>query len=436
MIEAALIDPSEKSRLSRIQAAWVIARRDFLAILFSRSFLFFLLGPLFPAVVFALSGGIGAAAVERGNDTRIALQMPGEDIKKLIDAHHRLEEELGYRAIPHFTIYNPDRGAEPIDIDALLADSSGRTGATLTGTLEEPVLTGTQARVNAWQGILAVQLAMARDDTDVSYPALRTEINSVSGAQTKGQRRNTAQIAITLLFLLTMLLAGMVLSNLVEEKANKIIEILAAALPMQAVFFGKLFAMLAVSLAGIAVWAAALGAVLAFFGEFGGIRQLIMGLSEPGVGWPLFILLFIINFSMGYLLIGSIFLAIGALAATVREVQTLSMPVTMLQLFIFFFTQIAVVSGPGTLQVVAILFPFSSPFAMTAMAASSEQIWPHLLAFVYQALWVALFIKWGSTLFRKRVMKSGSGGHAAPKRSLLSRLRPARSQSALTTPAE
>ena len=30
-----------------------------------------------------------------------------------------------------------------------------------------------------------------------------------------------------LLFLLTMLLAGMVLSNLVEEKANKIIEILA-----------------------------------------------------------------------------------------------------------------------------------------------------------------------------------------------------------------
>ena len=35
--------------------------------------------------------------------------------------------------------------------------------------------------------------------------------------------------------LLTMLLAGMVLSNLVEEKGNKIIEILAAAIPMDAV---------------------------------------------------------------------------------------------------------------------------------------------------------------------------------------------------------
>ena len=55
--------------------------------------------------------------------------------------------------------------------------------------------------------------------------------------------------------MLTMLLAGMLLSNLVEEKSNKIIEVLAAAVPIDAIFLGKLFAMLAVSLVGIAVWA-------------------------------------------------------------------------------------------------------------------------------------------------------------------------------------
>src|SRR3546814_15126277 len=65
-----------------------------------------------------------------------------------------------------------------------------------------------------------------------------------------------------LLFLLTMLLAGMVLSNLVEEKANKIIEILAAAIPMDAVFMGKLVAMLGVSFVGLAVWG---GTGLAFW---------------------------------------------------------------------------------------------------------------------------------------------------------------------------
>ena len=35
------------SRLSLWQAAWVIARRDMRAILFSKAFLLFLLGPIF-----------------------------------------------------------------------------------------------------------------------------------------------------------------------------------------------------------------------------------------------------------------------------------------------------------------------------------------------------------------------------------------------------
>ncbi|TNE27542.1 MAG: ABC transporter permease, partial [Alphaproteobacteria bacterium] len=48
-----------RSRLSRMHAAWVVARRDFVAVLFSRAFFFFLLGPLFPVVIGALAGGIG-----------------------------------------------------------------------------------------------------------------------------------------------------------------------------------------------------------------------------------------------------------------------------------------------------------------------------------------------------------------------------------------
>ena len=94
----------------------------------------------------------------------------------------------------------------------------------------------------------------------------------------------TAQAGQVILFLLTMLLAGMVLSNLVEEKANKIIEILAAAIPMDAVFLGKLFAMLAVSLVGIAVWATVIGGCMGLSGlerMFGGAISL-GNLPEPG----------------------------------------------------------------------------------------------------------------------------------------------------------
>ena len=67
-------------------------------------------------------------------------------------------------------------------------------------------------------------------------------------------RAITARAGQAILFLLTILLAGMLLSQLIEEKSNKVIEVLAAAVPVDAIFVGKLFAMLAMSLLGIAVW--------------------------------------------------------------------------------------------------------------------------------------------------------------------------------------
>lgn len=398
------------ARLSMLQAAFIVARRDFLAILFSRSFLFFLLGPLFPAVVFAMSGGLGAAKHDRIQEPRIAVQMPSADIERLLVGHHKLENELGRDRIPHFILLDRAQGHDKLDVEAALADPNGQIGATLTGTLDAPVLTGPQQKLDAWRGFVAMQLAVARNGSDLAYPALQMQTIATSGVETKNSRQDTAQISMTLLFLLMMLLAGMVLSNLVEEKANKIIEILAAALPMDAVFLGKLFAMLAVSLVGIAVWFSAVGLVIAISGDMGGIGMVLAGLPTPGVGWPLFCALFVLNFSMGYLLIGSIFLSIGALASTVREVQTLSMPVTMLQLFIFFFASFVLVDGAPIMELAAILFPLSSPFAMTARAAQEVSLWPHLIALAYQIAWVILFIRWGSRLFRTRVLKSGGAG--------------------------
>ena len=60
----------------------------------------------------------------------------------------------------------------------------------------------------------------------------------------------TGQIGQMLLFFLTLLLSGMVMSQLIEEKSNKIIEVIAAAVPIDSLFIGKLFAMLAASIAG------------------------------------------------------------------------------------------------------------------------------------------------------------------------------------------
>src|SRR3546814_20511278 len=108
------------------------------------------------------------------------------------------------------------------------------------------------------------------------------------------------------------------------------------------------------------------------------------------------------------MLLGSLFIGIGAQATTVREVQTLSMPVTMGQVMIFFLASYAVNRPGQPAEIAALLFPWSSPFAMIARAAQAPDLWPHLAIIPWQALRVGLTVRLGVRIFRRIVMKSRS----------------------------
>lgn len=417
MSEAENIDLSQKSRLSRIQAAWVVARRDFIAVLFSRAFFLFLLGPLFPVIVGALAGGIGSQVQRQSVSYEIGLAMNEADNAAMLEARETLQGQIG----ANLPLLEPVESAaqDPgFDARSFLEQRRGNYAAIVSGTLTAPEITGTEGQVNRWRGQVSLIAAHANDPGAMSFPNVGSQIVATSAASERGNRIRTAQAAQMLLFLLTMLLAGMVLSNLVEEKANKIIEILAAAIPMDAVFLGKLFAMLAVSFVGLGVWGGIGYLMWSLAGEAiaGATSFNPANLPAPAVGWPVFLALGFIYFAMAYLLLGALFLTIGAMAATVREVQTLSMPVTMMQLMVFFLSAYTITQPGSTLEIAAIVFPLSSPFAMLARAALQEPLWPHLLALLWQALAVFLLVKGGSSLFRKRVMKSGAAGQAKPKR--------------------
>ena len=390
--------PLRTGRLSTLAAAAVVARRDMAAILFSRSFIFFLLGPLLLVAIGALAGGVGQEVKQSAERPQLGLAMSSADNAAMQHAQRLLAPQLG-RAIPELVVL-PSAPGQPFDPAAALGSDRGNLAAIVTGTLEHPVLTGPAARIGEWQGRVALLAAQAQQGT-ARFPAVALAPVASSRADLNNDRRFTAQIGQAALFSLTLLLAGMVLSNLVEEKGNKVIEVLAAAIPMDAVFLGKLFAMLAVSWLAITVWALVLGPLWLAAGH---------GLADyapPAVGWPAFIALGMVYFSLAYLLLGSIFLAIGSLATTVREVQTLSMPVTMLQLLTFYFASFAMARPGTTIELAALVVPFSSPFMMVARAAQDERLWLHAAAIGWQVLCVAVLVRAGATLFRQRVMHSG-----------------------------
>jgi ABC-2 type transport system permease protein len=386
-----------------IRAAFVIARRDFTATVLSKTFLLFLLGPLFPIALGMGMVGIGAQVDRNAKAPPIAVISSQQDYELLSAARARLTPLADTPLVE--LRYVPPKGDPADQQKKLLSSEIEPVMAVFDGGLSAPHLTGTvtgRDRTAKQMKLFVDEARRMAAQPRVNGAKLQiTQTKEMAGPQA-ARRVQTGRMGQALLFVLTILLAGMVLSQLIEEKSSKVIEVLAAAVPIDAIFLGKLFAMLATSLTGIALWTIA-GAFTINSLATGGLKSL----PTPAVGWPAFVSLTVVYFSMSYLLIGATFLGIGAHASTAREVQILSMPVTMAQLVLFGFASLAVGQPNSAMGMGAAIFPLSSPFAMIARAAELPDIWPHLMALGWQALWVALILRLAAAVFRRSVLKSG-----------------------------
>ena len=388
-----------------IRAAFVIARRDFTAIIYSKAFIFFLLGPFFPVLVGFAAGNLGGQIAKDVSQPVVGIALAKEEAGKILSARESLSKTLGDSYFARMVVVG-DPAADQKAPQSYLTKKTDNLSVVVTGTLAEPVITGTANAIKRERADIELLAGYAQSGGTMTLPRSTPNIVVESANNDKKLRTVTAQGGQFFIFFLTILLAGMVLSNLVEEKSNKIIEILAASIPMESVFLGKLFAMLGMALLGILVWTtvgligvAAIGPDLPNF-------------PTPAVGWPMFIGLCFTYFIMTYLMLGALFLGIGAMAATVREVQTISMPVTMAQLINFFFASYALTKTGEPIEKFAAIFPFSSPFAMIGRAALEPVLWHHAVAIIGQIFFAILLLRLGVYLFKKNVMKSGSAGRA------------------------
>jgi len=387
-----------------VRAAFVIARRDYVASVWSKTFLFFLVGPLLPIIAGLFFGTVGADVDRQAERVTVALAVAPADGAALVAARDRLAARLGEDALPGLRVVAPETPTA-----TLLADTRHGMVLVARGEIAAPLVIGPRDALTGARGALALIYDDARrasvlGQSGAALPApttIATHFVAPPPSATAATRITTARIGQFVLMLLAMILAGMLLSNLIEEKSSKVIEVLAAAVPVDAIFLGKLLAMLGMSLTGIAIWG---GGVLAAVALVVPASEV---LSPPAVGWPAFLALGLLYFVTCYLLLGALFLGIGAQASTVREVQTLSMPVTMAQLGVVAFASSVVGEPDSALAVAAMLFPWSSPFAMIARAAQLPGLWAHLIALVWQGLWVALIIRFAAARFRASVLKSG-----------------------------
>jgi len=395
----------------------VVARRDFLAIVATPTFLLFLLAPLF-MVGMGLAGGMGASQLAdsaRGKG-RIVAVVDAADVEALRAADSRLRAVMPREpALLELRVATP--AADPV---AIAREKGSDTYAVMSGPLDAPRIVEREADSASGRYLALLAGEVRRAEAAGDLPPVTPRFESLaSGGTSIAVQQSLGFGAVFVIFLLTLLLAGQTVSSLAEEKGNKVIEILAAAVPLESVFLGKLLGFLGVAVLFIAFWMAlAFGggliaatqmdpAAIAAAGKAG--KAATAFAAMPATGWPFFLGIGFIYFVMSFLLLGAVFLGVGAQAATVREIQMLSLPITIFQVGMFSLCA-AAASAPGSgLARFAQIFPFSSPLAMAARAATDDAKAVHLLALGWQALWVALVIWLSVRLFRAGVLSGGSG---------------------------
>lgn len=397
------------SNLTRvIRQTMTIARRDFVATVFTPTFLLFLLAPLM-MMAFGTVGGLGAATMAKsgGDKVRIVVLAEGERAKALAAADVRLRRIYRDRERPPVLIAEKP-GPDPAKHARALFDSKDiEASAVLYGPLEKPqILYGPQGGRSAdFLAELAEDALQAEKIGSSQSLSEPTRVSVARSGTTAGGQGQAAFFTVFGLFMVSLMLAGQVVGTMAEERSNKVIEILAAAVPLESVFFGKLVGMFGVALLFLTFW----GTVVLNVGAFLPVK-FASALADvgPAVGMPMFVLLFFAYFVMAYMLLGAVFLGIGAQASTQRELQMLSLPITIFQVAMFGFASAAAASPESWVATAAELFPFSSPFAMAARAANSPELWRHGAALAWQGLWVVITVSIAARLFRRGVLQSGS----------------------------
>ncbi|HYZ48340.1 MAG TPA: ABC transporter permease, partial [Sphingomonas sp.] len=376
--------------------ALVVARRDFIAIVFTPTFLIFLLAPLFMLSV-ATIGGLGAARVVADDHERVVVLTGASKADRFRAAEERLRlvsgTDPGPPGISYEAATNDPHG------QALRLLARGEAAAVLFDAGRAPTVLYKPDRARD-----AAYLALA---ARAAASGIEPQLQSATPPrpQTGARERTAAGFgAVFAMFFLSLLLASQAISMLAEERSNKVVEILAAAIPIEAMFFGKLIGMLGVALVFIAFWGGILG--LAASAGLGGLS---LGTIAPAGGLAGFAVLFILYFMLAFLLLGAVFLGVGAQAASMREIQMMSLPITIFQVSMFALASAGAGDPDGPVGVTAALFPFSSPFAMAARAANNAPAWQHVAALAWQSVWVAVTVAIAARLFRRGVLKSGVG---------------------------
>ena len=237
--------------------------------------------------------------------------------------------------------------------------------------------------------IVGYEDIMAKVKTDVPVEALTLTNDGGEKADSVEAYMIMAYIMSFLIYMFTFMFGNMVMRGVIEEKSNRIVEVVVSSVSSFELMMGKIIGVAGVALTQFIIWilltlllvtaggalfgadlfssgaAAVPGAAEATDAVAGTVANGILG-GLASLNIPYLLISFLIYFLLGYLLYASMFAAVGSAVDNEADTGQLAMPITiplMLGLFIMLHTFQHPSSG---LSFWASIIPFTSPMVMLA----------------------------------------------------------------------
>lgn len=394
--------------------AFILARREYSALVRTRAFIFgLLLAPLLMSVAFLLipshsepgEGGPReivlldhtarlrdslASALESGGFTLVAPEL-GADADALAT---RLEDQVRSGTLAALVVVGPSAlSDEGSDADAQVVLTVRNLAQQSTPWLHQTL--GDLVKLQRLEAAGVAPERARRILGGVNVELRLPDSDGKTGLELAVQAAALPLLTLLMVFFAVMSSAPYMLHSIIEEKQQRIAEVLLGSVSPLDLMTGKLLGAAGAGLTVVVVYAV-MGR--AFAGQVGLELEL-----HPG-----FVLLALLDVLVALILFGSLFLAAGATATELKDAQGWMMPLTLL-LTLPMMTVTQLLGNPdGSLATGLSLFPLTAPLILPVrLATTVVPVWQiavsvlGTLAFTFGSVWVA------SRIFRIGILSQG-----------------------------
>ena len=252
------------------------------------------------------------------------------------------------------------------------------------------------------------ELGIARDDIKELFYWVNAEAMGLVNLDPKTGKVKDAQktselqtilvpyILMLLMFMMVMISAIPLLTSVMEEKSERIAEVLLGSVTPWQFMLGKIVGSLAVSLTTSAIYV--LGAVVTF-------DRMNMSELIPYDVLPWFFIYMVLNIIM----IGSVMAAVGSTCNDSKDAQAIQFPL-MLPIILPLFLIMPVILNPlGKLATGLSLFPLWTPMVMLLRQSTAVTIplWQPLVGLAGVVIFTVFFVWAGARIFRSAIILQG-----------------------------